>query len=465
MARSSLVPSVSDRPAYFAVADRQLRPFIRSPTRAFEESLFDNLALQPSGLLVPDILFFISPEVETHMMAAEKRQGGLSLLEAAVGRGKVVPAFRDESDRTFKAALTTIRKQGIQGVLNNADWVANRLDHAAKNRDAFRLHSWKRKDTGVAFKTFLEGTLGAKNPPSVPKDAGASPEKLRDFWDATERWRTDCVQEAAVRTRAGPALRGLRRGDLQNVMGEYVGLGRGCVVHDQRQILSANVDEFTLRNLRRFLKLVNEAYETNQAEELGGSSSFPVWDSLTPVVAGAHLDGVQDYSGSVPLDVFHRRVRMPSARLLVHTTPTAFLDLVEDKGKDYFEAVEIWQQDGSQDTSKRLGDAADFYAKALTKKLHESEGGLMDIVLARVPPENKQIAKQLIWGVPIALTTAPLPIPPNLQAVGAGATALTVIGEAGHAVYRRLRHAPRNVGVHVPIRQPRRKELNVSVPR
>jgi len=148
------------KPVYFSIADRQLESFLDPafpPESAFEKSLALNVLFQ-SGILVPDIFFFISKGLESHI---KKHQTRKSLFEACVEKNIVIPTFRGgPSVSSFQDALYIIQgrgkpEQAIQGVRNSAEEIARRLQLVQKEMPIFhpyigRYIIWEKNSTKLS---------------------------------------------------------------------------------------------------------------------------------------------------------------------------------------------------------------------------------------------------------------------------------------------------------------------------
>jgi hypothetical protein len=142
---------------YFSAADRQMENFLDAD--AFDRSLFLNVLFQPA-ILVPDILFAISGGLENHL-----RSPNLTLFEACIVDGLLVPSFRDASVTSFTDAFRLIQKQGIQGVRDSAEGTMQRLQRAASRNKSFRRYLPK-KHLGLSFDNRLR-VLQQADPPTL----------------------------------------------------------------------------------------------------------------------------------------------------------------------------------------------------------------------------------------------------------------------------------------------------------
>jgi len=68
------------------------------------------------------------------------RNPNLTLFEACIEDGLLVPSFRDPSVSSFTDAIRLIRKQGIQGVRDSAEDTMLRLQLAAARNKSFRAY-------------------------------------------------------------------------------------------------------------------------------------------------------------------------------------------------------------------------------------------------------------------------------------------------------------------------------------
>jgi len=159
---------------YLSAADRQINWFLDE--NALDRSLILNIFFQ-DGIVTPDIFFFISPQIERHVLGTRRQ----SLLAAALGEGLVAPAFRDEKVASFADALEAIRQQGIQGVRNDAAEVADRLDIAWEQGASPTLERWPRASLGLAFDTVLREALAGEEPPRLGADLSTLQNELDEL--------------------------------------------------------------------------------------------------------------------------------------------------------------------------------------------------------------------------------------------------------------------------------------------
>ncbi|MCK4670764.1 MAG: hypothetical protein KAT43_06185 [Nanoarchaeota archaeon] len=409
-------------PVYLSVADRQIESFL-SPG-GFERSLVLNVLFQ-SSIVLPDIFFFISGEVERHVLDS----GPQSLLEACIERNIVRPAFRDGTCSSFLDALNIIKGNGnstraIQGVRESAEELARRLSRVTEN-PSFKPFVWPR-EIGEDFAKLIQTCLTTDSVPEVGSECQLSPRNVKLLWQRTAKWRKDCVEEALSKTKQ-IAGKGLRRGELMNAIGRSLGIRSGHKVQDIRELRSVvGVDYHERFALNCFLNWMCQLYHWNQASAFGATVSLPTYDETTPIGLSAILP--QSPPSSAGGKVITVQVSIPPTDVIARLRPNELIAIRSDLGSGYLAALGEWQREPTEENEAKVRSSLAAYAEGIRKESSKrnAEGeGLLEAVLA----PGKHPARKVMTGLFVvggAVATMKWPwMPPFLA-----------LGPVGYALYR-----------------------------
>jgi hypothetical protein len=421
---------------YFSIADRQLESF--ADYNDFERSLVFN-ALFQKGILIPDIFCFISQNLIKHIFESD-HPNRKSLFEACIEQGIVVPAFRNRETTSFNDALADINELEIQGVHENANKIANRLQNAAKKNPQFSPEYWPTHDIGEKFGQVVEHHLACQSPPEVDTGSGINLDELQDLWERTERWRIHCVGEARDKTKEMTG-RGLRRGEIMNAVGRDLGLSKDHKVNDIAELFRYKKHSKEKKALRCFFRWVNDCYQYNQANEFGAIANFPIYDPIESLMVSSILPKEQSKMDSEPAPTIRETVPLPSINVLSKMAPSEFILAYEESGTGYFEAVETWQQEPDDANEKEAIKYLRLYAKDICKRARQKNNVKADVVIgAFVIPTINLLTAVLLLGLGDGFA-------PEYQVLGPSFVSLS--SSSGYVVYKLREQRPKKINIEI----------------
>ncbi|MBM2827145.1 MAG: hypothetical protein HW403_1209, partial [Dehalococcoidia bacterium] len=196
---------------YLGVADRQIEQIVSQAD--FERNLMVNLLFQKE-IIVPDIFWFISRRIQSHV----NRRVSPSLLEEALAQGVVLPYFRQTSCSSFVDAYREIKREGILGVLPTAGQLAERLEKTIENNSKYRFGDWGGQNMAINYEKTVKEYLQRAEPANLNYLEDRKRRELLQLWNRTKEWRYELIEEAINRTEGG----GLRRGEIMSALGRRV---------------------------------------------------------------------------------------------------------------------------------------------------------------------------------------------------------------------------------------------------
>ena len=407
---------------YFSAADRQMENFLDED--AFDRSLLLNVLFQP-GILVPDILFAISGGLEAHL-----RNPGLTLFEACIEDGLLVPSFRDPSVQSFVDAIRLIRRQGIQGVRQSAENTMVRLQGAADRNKTFRPFVPK-VHLGLTFEKRLE-ILHQRESPIIGPTFGLtmSQGELQKYWLLTERWRHRSIDEAreATRKRTGGEL-GVRRGEIMNAVARALSPGSDPRIDDIASLFAAYPDQ---PELRVFFQWVCEIYAYNHAIEMDSVPNLPAYNALSAVSLGAGALTPPPLMQYTSFPSISETVDFPPIRVLKHVAPRDLLAVRRDKGAQYLADLTAWQADPTNPVrDEAVRKSLRAYAAEIVKWSKTEIKSPVSVFLSHLPPASRWWAR---FGGAFAVEQLWKIDPVAAAALGS----FIAVANGGYAVYQGL---------------------------
>jgi len=341
-------------PTYLGSLDRQMEAFLSYPD--WERFLVASLLFEPE-LVVPDIFLFISHHLEQHL---SERLPGNSLFEKAVLTGLITVALR-EPQNSLGENLTAIRRQGILGVLPNAENIARRIESVWRPRESpGSLHLFDQRER---FQKMVFALMGDQPPRLVNESADA-----REAWNLSSHWRQPALAEAYERTLREDG-RGLRRGHLQSAFGQR--LGWKAEVHDTALLLRSITDPEMQRAAAVVLRWMHEIYQASSASVLGSAPGFPASVPEYAIVPYELLPRTIDEQQVETVTIM---VDVPPTHVLLEMSPDAVLGARKEYGHDYLEAVLKWRRGASNEDAVR--SLADSYCRTLNTWAEREAAGL-----------------------------------------------------------------------------------------
>jgi hypothetical protein len=354
---------------YLSVSDRQGEAFIQPDSLAelFNTSLMTNILFEP-GVVMPDIFYFISTGIWTHLQEA-RRDNKISFMEAAIENGLLFSAFREPAYSTFSDAYEQIRDTGIRGTREDSDCrhVARTLDRAfERGRNAGKTWPcyWPIHSVGAKFEQRIVRFFDPDGDPETDVSPVDNPE-VTALWAQTRTWRTGYLNEARAMGESG-----LRRGDYLAALGRAAGIT--TPVDDVREIFETIAPE-SRSAMRTLCFWMNECYQFNQAIEFGAIPNVAHFDPiLSPVtVAALSRPGNTDLGPT-----FHEEeitANIPPPRVLAKLDATKLLAVRQGPAANYyFDALEFWRKAPlDSNLAQQVKDSFQDYAKALRKAAYD----------------------------------------------------------------------------------------------
>jgi hypothetical protein len=422
-----------EKPVCLAAADRQLESYLDKD--AFERSLVMNVLFQPC-VLIPDIFLFISDGIAKHL-----KEQNLTLLEAGLESGDIVPSFRDKQTSTFSLALDVLRRQKILGIRDDAKNTAMRLDKALDRATTVNATYWPEYSVAEEYERLAVRLLRADDPPALPSQCGIPGERMVELWDATSRWRNECLEEAISETaRVGKAKGGLRRGCLMSAVGRELGIiGPDGTINDVTELMDAAVSPKEKYALHYFCRWFTDIYDYNLSSALGATPNFPDYDPLECAMATQLLcETYREGKTSERSDSFRVEAAMPKRESLSALSAQDLLSIKKNVGIQFMFDLEAWQtRPESQKTRMAVESSLVAYGAALVKEVKRASRdstGLLQAILGR--SADQYLTRAL--GTAIVLGGHELLPEPVRRPV----ETLVTAGAIGYALYQWRRSQP-----------------------
>ncbi len=444
---------------YLSAADRQLETYLDDG--AFERSLVLNLLLQP-GILIPDSFFFASGGIARHLC-----NKSLTLLEAGLQTGVVMPSFRDKDCKDFGRALAVVRGTGdgsrpLRGIREDAEATAKRLDSALTRTTQFRCGNWPEGNVSEGYEHLVRTILMATDPPLLPGGCGVQQHTLGELWKQTEGWRCGCV-EMAIRQTAKDAGSGLRRGCLMSSVARQLKIVRGLgEIDDIAEFFVRGVPVHKQNALHYFFRWITDIYQYNQAIALGATPNFPGYNPLEGAMLASLLRaGHSVGSGTAEGERILVEVPMPQIASLLRVPPQDLLAIRNELGAAYFCALGVWQVTPTSANEGEVRSRLGAYGDALVQRVRRANGDERGILKAIVQRVGKADPALMLGVARVAASLAKLMHPM--------AGFLLAAGDACFLVYRWYRRRPDTVLVEVgepsgPGLDPRHADVNILRP-
>jgi hypothetical protein len=349
------MPDHTDYPL-FTVTDGPID--INISGKEFETRLVHGLLLEP-GLVMADAYFFSSTHLQRHVL--EESRDSISLFEAAMRRGLVVPALRQPA-KDFVDVLGYLRGQQMQGNYDSLDDLAFRLS-ASCDLEASQV-IWPAR-SGLGYDKLIEQCLMGPRPSGVDSQ----------MWKLTDELRHRGITEARRITHLRPSGEGLRRGELARVAGSILGVIDPEDPHavDYNEMLSRYaqiVGETSSKHraAKEFFDWIDEIHRVNYARSLGARPSvFASTPSSLAVLQKAMLSVAEDEQiVRPPRDQISVVIKIPSVRRLLRWSPEKLLD-ARDFGIAWRASARRFLTAPNDLTRHQAEQALEAYAKKLRK--------------------------------------------------------------------------------------------------
>jgi len=357
---------------YCSVADLQMTPYISFNT--FRSNLLLN-QLFCGDLVVPDAFLFMSPYVIKDVKLGEDKSICLEGLKC----GHIKPCFREMTQGSFKDSLKAIKDQGIVGMIEGSEFVAESLEANVLNFDFYRYVHWPKHLVGRGFFEEIRNTLGPQEPYIKTKDS-------LEIWKKTNEWRTELVSLAQQQTKDGT----LRRGELLDLVARKVGWDSLKKVPNAQTAITAARRHKKI--LKTYLQWINQCYQRNHAKQFKLRSSALSGTGLEQL---AVFDKKESQSSDSHLTVFEHTVYIPSISLLLRMPLSQVLALRRSpEGKDYFRSWSDWRKMPTVGNTMALTKNLSNYAARLRSKYNKLlSGKTIQAVGIKVPEKRSKTEK------------------------------------------------------------------------
>lgn len=330
---------------YFGACDLQMEEFI--DLTAFKRSMILGILFQ-GDLAIPDIFFYITRYIPEIIKSDGPAR---DFIASALRNDAVIPIYRSAKDTDFRSSLAKIRTDKIQGVHPQADLVCDFLEKAVRGK---KLHHrlWPDAAVSVGYRQILERCLGAE-------PAGGISSSFEQFWNRTHDIRS------AVFDRLRPDDRGgYRRGDVMNAVNFYFTKTQARI-DDVKAIWSNLPEKSNIDDVKRLLKWYTYAYQFNQGRMFELYPSLASMDDVDAEFSRVLATlAKEDEAGVIWRDNF----AIPGDAALLTIDPDFIFEVRNGHtGTDYFEAVEDWQKEPSEQASNILLDRLSKYTDELNR--------------------------------------------------------------------------------------------------
>lgn len=418
---------------YFSAADRSMTMLMSHMD--FDLGLAHSILLQPA-LVIPDIFMFISPHLRRHVL----RNGELSIFEAAMREGFVIPAFRRQFS-SFEGAAAALTSEGILGMLHPDEVaaLAARYDAVASRIFADPL-VWPDR-LGESYGKILATCLAG----NLESDSGA-----QRIWRDTEALRDDAVLLAQTSIDRNAAA-GVRRGDLYNSAARVLGVRNGTEMFGSVEAILMRYEglhppgslEYEAASI--YFRWIDDLYRLNQAVRFRAEPSTLIRRPAELEMVELGLDaairlGYATGAGTVSPDSapFDVTIRIPAAALIAKLSPTELLG-ARDLGLAWFVAINNYLKNPDPVRRTAAERAIEEYASRLRALKPKEQTQNLDI-RARLVEGAGPSAAGLVYAAIDRMAELNLP--------EIAAPFLSVIGATAYVLYS-YRHDRRYVEAEV----------------
>jgi hypothetical protein len=330
---------------YFGACDLQMEGFI--DLTAFKRSMILGILFQ-GDLAIPDIFFYITRYIPEIIKSDGPAR---DFIASALRNDAVIPIYRSAGDTDFRSSLAKIRTDEIQGVHPQADMVCDFLEKVVRGK---KLHHrlWPDAAVSVGYRQILERCLGAEPASGISSN-------FEQFWNRTQDIRS------AVFDRLRPDDRGgYRRGDVMNAVNFYFTKTQERI-DDVKAIWSNLPDKSNVDDVKRLLKWYTYAYQFNQGRMFKLNPSLASMDDVDAEFSRELATlAKEDEAGVIWRDNF----AIPGDAALLSIDPDFIFEVRNGPtGTSYFEAVENWQKEPSEQGSNILLDRLSKYTDELNR--------------------------------------------------------------------------------------------------
>lgn len=330
---------------------------------AFDESLVLNV-LFSGRTLIDAPFFFNSNFVAAHM---DDKPAELSLLEAAVRSGIILPAFPNAQLSSladyplFATKLYGKRYEITTGAMR--PHVANLIRSADVGAGTIAPFTWSKDiSRSLSYENTLTTFLQPDHAPAWADDRNAA------LWLATERWRTETLAEAARNTRR-KGLEGLQRVEL------YKALGRQFKFHEDQEVITAKelLDSRAVpeehEHLQAFLRWATLCKFQSDAEVSSTNANFPGFQANQDhfiIQKSEHESVLQNKISMVSIDVL-----LPPISSLLRFRTADLIKIREERSNGYLEALQEWASDPSLKNESEMEFQLTRYAASIRARYED----------------------------------------------------------------------------------------------
>jgi hypothetical protein len=335
---------------YLSQIDQQLSRFMRD-SKSLKSDLATRLLLE-AGVVIPDIYFFTSREIQDDLERSDE-----SWIRRGLQRELIVPAFREKDVHSFTEDLELSSMQSmVIGFVGDPTEKAIQLDAAVYGRNIRRI-TWPDR-IGASFGSLLSEVFLTESLDDNLFDA-----KKSSLWEQSRDLRHKYL-DLGWQLEREPAITGLRRSSLFKAMAVDVGFGGDPA--DCAGMISC-ADRSVRPILQAIILWINELYNYNQAHRFKLKSSFPVGEGHGSLMMPSLLWGTSRESSAVSdLWMYSHTIRWPSLAALRRTSPDRLLGLRADTpGVEFVNSLRLFQSDPSDVTWEVFRTNVNAYGRSI----------------------------------------------------------------------------------------------------
>jgi hypothetical protein len=334
-----------------SILDRQLE------VDDFESRLVHEVLFSPR-LIAPDVFFFISDQMWTHVTHADSPR--TSLFCRALAEKIIVPAFREEDrslwdfESVFNRHLKgrpAIRWWASEFAKELGFWSYGRHDDATyfSTDSAAKLKAYLGQIAALTSDQFLE-ILGPVS------DEGFH----RRGWMETSDYLSGLLHDASKISKPNE----LTRGALQRILGERKGLP--MEIWEDSKKLEAAHDGYEKRRVSACLGLINASYHPAVASPLGSRPTFCAWtveERIVSTVLRPEIKRGEELATTVRIPPYPQMARHPEK----------IIDARNTCGQKYIQLAESWCKGANNVSKSEVISQLNVYAEDLRKRFETNE--------------------------------------------------------------------------------------------
>lgn len=219
--------------------------------------------------------------------------------------------------------------------------------------------------------------LQTDSPPDYALHDTNRQQLIQRVWQASVRWRHECIEEAAKRT-AVKGARGLQRTELFCAIGWLLGIPKSVRTIRVSDLIKCCSDPEEKLAVEVFLKWITQCYHLNQATVFGTAINFPVYNLDQDFVVDSLLRSPLDPPPPAQ-EGFRCEVNLPSMEIMLRTRSSELIAIRSDLGLTYISALRRWQEAPSDKSRDAVTTSLKHYCDQICARF---EGGVVQPLIA-----------------------------------------------------------------------------------